>query len=289
MPRLLDYVRAAPLCQNANDIRLDSRSKRLLRTAMKGIEVIVADNVADYVYTGTDQEFWDFDDFPNLAPPFDAYWIEFKRSLFINSEVHGYKKDTSFPFIEYFGAFVQSHEINNRDWKWEVTYTFFAGGPLGTIGPSVVHFLQLDEVGKFVNSTWFLETKRSDLMAAQKAFWTSITIPINLAISFMHCKNVTLQKEEPHKRRSRQWHKATGRKLVRYHVLEIDRMKTVLATEGQESEIGLKRALHICRGHFKDYREGAGLFGKYPVLVWTPDHLRGSADQGVVLKDYKVV
>ena len=34
--------------------------------------------------------------------------------------------------------------------------------------------------------------------------------------------------------------------------------------------------MHICRGHFRDYREGKGLFGKYHKLVWTPATVRGT-------------
>ena len=35
-----------------------------------------------------------------------------------------------------------------------------------------------------------------------------------------------------------------------------------------------------CRGHFRDYREGRGLFGKYKQLVWTPMGLRGGREKG---------
>jgi len=46
--------------------------------------------------------------------------------------------------------------------------------------------------------------------------------------------------------------------------------------------------LHITRGHFKDYRDGKGLFGKYQGLFWWDQHVRGDPDNGVVLKDYHV-
>ena len=290
MPRLIDYVRAFPFSRGINDIRLEKEAKRVLRTAMKDLTVIVGDNVAEHVYHGTDQEYWDADDFPNLAPPFGKYWIEFKRVTSINSEIYGEIRDSFLPEIEYFGALVESEEVEGQDWKWTTNHTFFAGGKNGIVGPSAIFVLLIDESGRAISrGRWLLQTNSQETMGHLTRFWGSISIPINLAVSFMHCKNVVLENRAPHERRSRQWLKKKGRKLVRYHVLEIDRMKTVLATEGQEGEVGLKRALHICRGHFKDYREGAGLFGKYPVLVWTPDHLRGSADQGVVLKDYKVV
>ena len=37
----------------------------------------------------------------------------------------------------------------------------------------------------------------------------------------------------------------------------------------------MTRAMHICREHFKDYRQGKGLFGRYHQLVWQPAIVRG--------------
>jgi hypothetical protein len=31
----------------------------------------------------------------------------------------------------------------------------------------------------------------------------------------------------------------------------------------------------VARGHFKDYRQGKGLFGRYHQLVWQPAIVRG--------------
>jgi hypothetical protein len=42
-------------------------------------------------------------------------------------------------------------------------------------------------------------------------------------------------------------------------------MRKVLATEGGISQNGLKKARHICRGHFSEYSEEKPLFGKYEV------------------------
>ena len=74
---------------------------------------------------------------------------------------------------------------------------------------------------------------------------------------------------------------------VRYHVLEIEPLKRILRTEGKSEETGLKRALHICRGHFKDYREH-GLFGKFKDIYWWDSQVRGNLSEGIVNKDYSV-
>ena len=49
-------------------------------------------------------------------------------------------------------------------------------------------------------------------------------------------------------------------------------MRRQLAEAGANEPGGLKRSLHIMRGHFKNYRDGRGLFGKIrgPVVVGLP-------------------
>ena len=56
-----------------------------------------------------------------------------------------------------------------------------------------------------------------------------------------------------------------------------------------ERGVGAKKALHICRGHVKDFRRSEkGLFGKYRDLYWWESHVRGTAKAGMVYSDYEV-
>jgi len=71
--------------------------------------------------------------------------------------------------------------------------------------------------------------------------------------------------------------------------LEIEPMKKVLKSEGNIDEVGLQRALHICRGHFKDYSNGKGLFGKHKGLYWWDSTVRGTESEGKIIKDYNIV
>jgi hypothetical protein len=112
-----------------------------------------------------------------------------------------------------------------------------------------------------------------------------------LTISFLHCKNVALQEVRPPKKPLSNSQRRRGerpRPPLSYHVLDIRPMRQVLRTEGQEARLGTRRALHICRGHFAHYKE-RGLFGKYKGTFWIPQHVRGSAEQGVQVKDYRIV
>ena len=111
--------------------------------------------------------------------------------------------------------------------------------------------------------------------------------PALLTVSFMHCKNVEVQAVEPPQKLSKKHDKHHGRPLVRYHVLGIEPMKRILRKEGQIDLQGLRKALHICRGHFKDYR-GGGLFRRHKGIFWWADQLRGNPREGIAFKDYDV-
>jgi hypothetical protein len=104
----------------------------------------------------------------------------------------------------------------------------------------------------------------------------------------MHCKNVALTDGTKSVAPSEKWLRRQGQMPIKYHVLDINPMKEVLRTEGNIGENGIKKALHICRGHFKTYREDKPLFGHTVGTVWCPSHARGDINHGAVIKDYEV-
>jgi hypothetical protein len=113
-----------------------------------------------------------------------------------------------------------------------------------------------------------------------------VLYPCWLALSFCHCKNVTVSTRQPLKKGKPERYRGIPR--ATYHTLEIQPMRTILRTEGHSDTEGLRQALHICRGHFKDYSRGKGLFGRLPGLYWWESHVRGSAESGLVRKEYAV-
>ena len=131
-----------------------------------------------------------------------------------------------------------------------------------------------------------LEQQHGKINAGQHLLY-----PIMLTLCFMHCKNVTMTPHAPSRNEQRQYRRETGRSLFTYHTLEIDPMKKVLRSEGQIDSLGLKRALHITRGHFAEYGpefNKGKLFGKLAGRYWIPQHVKGSAEFGEVKKDYMV-
>ncbi len=92
----------------------------------------------------------------------------------------------------------------------------------------------------------------------------------------------------PPAKASRRHERKYGKPLTRYYILEIEPMKEILRTEGRSAQVGLKRALHICRGHFATYSPEKSLFGKYAGTFWKPQHIRGTKERGEIVKDYEV-
>jgi hypothetical protein len=103
----------------------------------------------------------------------------------------------------------------------------------------------------------------------------------------MNCRNVVLKPmNEPKGPRHHQ------RDLVPatvWHEIKITDVPKVQST-GRNS-LGRdesKERRHWVRGHYADYRNGAGLFGnpKLRCVFWIPEHQRGNAELGDVIPEY---
>lgn len=57
-----------------------------MREVFLRAERFTVDNVVEYYFALTDQEHWDVEHFPNVAPPFPTFWIESKKPSKILSE-----------------------------------------------------------------------------------------------------------------------------------------------------------------------------------------------------------
>jgi hypothetical protein len=125
----------------------------------------------------------------------------------------------------------------------------------------------------------------------EEKFWLPLLQPCLMAVCFMHVKNVVVQRVTPPRAVQKKALKRHGRGLCNYHVLQIRPFKKVLEATGNIGETGIRRALHICKGHFSFYGDKwahGKLFGKYEGAIWVPDHLRGSVDEGIMDKMYKI-
>jgi hypothetical protein len=155
-------------------------------------------------------------------------------------------------------------------------------------GPAGSCFLTIDADGALLGSPHMQchsAAGRHEEMLQSYLTWLH---PALLAVSFLHCKNVKVIDQETPAPLAKKYHARTGIWPTRFHTLEIEPLKQILKTQGNVQANGLAKAIHICRGHFKDYREGRGLFGKYKQIVWQPSVIRGTKGKEAALREVRI-
>lgn len=313
--------------------------KDLFKDQLDGVVVINASNVGRYYWEESDQEDWDMKDFPNVAPPFPRFWLDFNAPDRVVSSVYG---EAPWPHHQptHWGFDIYGLDLRNEKEKQSYLLTLDTG--IGgskdyilqhldrarwamdmwlyirlydkVIGPVWLWRLLVDEQGQSlynekketiivtgtIHPTIAKEiedlSQHLPLEQAQDAMYRKFLTHFHtglLAISFLHCKNVSLEDiKPPFKTVHNRGQKKRGvqpYQPVPYKVLNIQPMKQVLHHEGRSATNGSKKALHICRGHFKHYGNGRGLFGKYKGTYWFPQQVRGEKKRGVTTKDYNII
>lgn len=265
---------------------------------LASVPVILADNVADY-YVSRSQP-WSLEDrgdFPNVAPPFPRMWIEWTMRSQMSHE--SLREGVLLTAREPADA-LATHGRTGRfaflpETRWVLETQPILSYRNGIVPAFDMGLLAIGSDGQILPHT--LDGQRSALSTKRtidvdedtfNAILGGATFPALLAISFMHCKNISIAAVEPEDTLSRAWKRRHGRPLVRHHVLNIDPMKRVLRTEGRSEEVGLAQALHICRGHFKTYTPEHPLFGRTTGTFWWPMTVRGNPAAGIVTKDYSI-
>lgn len=276
----------------SGNYHIDPGSEKIWRDAIdaeiRNATLIHIDNVIDYYITGSTP------DLPtlNIAPPWQSFFMQAPKypyaALFkaypINPELDSDKKR--------FGGLV------NEQTKWFVailifaimTYretkipSFFSYIPIGLDKDGLIQNQRDDgSFGVAIDPIWenMEEDYYDDWVHASQAVLSGCS----LAITFCHCKNVEIIETVPQHTRAMRRRNEPVKKS--FHTIHINPIKKILKTEGQSETLGLNQALHICRGHFKNY-QGRGLFGKYQGTYWWPMHARGSDVYGKIVQDYKI-
>lgn len=174
---------------------------------------------------------------------------------------------------------------------WHLDITAWADFPsVGLMGPVAMWQLIVGPRGDVLHSQYGVIAGRNKTLPDPTiGEWASTLIfaPL-LALSFLHCKNVTIIDNNAPRAERRRAEREGTKPPVTFKTLDIRPMQEVLRREGNIEKTGLKMALHICRGHFATYSEERPLFGRVAGTFWKPMHVRGSAKEGVVVKDYAV-
>lgn len=278
-----------------------------IRKSIADCPVIEASS-ACRLYWDHPQDVWEAKDFPSVAPPFPEFFVEAghpgtitvgsgheiqlakwvpKRWGFLFRAEES-KSGVKFPDANYKTMKADFVDIER---KWDtIIYLVFTQGNSLCFYP-VISFMPVAESGSIVKwPTMFGGGQNVDANEREQigSLVSSLLKPILFALCFVHCKNVTLQPNQPDRTINNERRKAGLKPFVRYHMINIEPMKKVLKTEGNSEVDGLKRALHICRGHFSTYSEEKPLFGRIAGTFWIPSHVRGSIKEGVVVSDYNV-
>jgi hypothetical protein len=264
---------------------------------LETIPVITANDVAHYVYAlDSGVNFSDF--VLSIAPPFQEFFIEFQRAPNA-AQMHAWGA--------HFEAISDPEKIaemsppdDKGDPRWVLQINTYLEKRKGKpFGPVANHVCGLAEDG-----TWFrhgngklywgggLVRMSDDVPLELHEYWAEyinqLVFPALMTISFMHCKNVSLNAIVLPEKLSRSHFKRHGRPLVRYGELTIDPLRRLLETQRRGVGGNLGKALHLCRGHFKTFSPDAPLLGRATETFWWAPQARGSQREGVSLKDYRV-
>lgn len=257
----------------------------LLREEARTAHCIEIDNVAEWFFLSS-QDVWDpVRDIPNLAPPFPVVWMEYGRPAHFVSkagEASHQQLNVGFPrrigclarafdsadgWTYMFILFLQPNE--GKDIKVVLTYKVGHDGSVIPQDNTRVPMLVVPPTDR-VN----LDQQKCADATACVFRW-----PFLLAITFMHCKNASLErapKLDTPKPQLKQ-----GVPHTRFSRIIVAPFRADARKASGEEGVSVQKALHICRGHFKDYRK-SGLFGKIPGIFWWDQHARGNADCGIV-------
>jgi hypothetical protein len=258
-------------------------------------EVFVVDNIADYIYHQVIDEELELTDFPNVAPCFPSMFFEYSNPKWSKGD----GVITTFPDeVNHLGVLIVSKELpeNNMNIKWisrAISIVEMKVPPLQKYRMSPnSNFVPIIQIDYFVKSNGELTSfdgKGNFLYHVYVAGCQNAQFFVPwMSLSFMHCKNVQVEDFKSSDKLNKSREKKGKYPLCNYHILNIAPMKKNLENDGTIQTVGLKKALHICRGHFKDFSKGGGLFGKYQGLYWWDAQVRGKISEGVVLKDYKI-
>jgi hypothetical protein len=304
MPRLIDDIRARGQLEMpwfVEPRRVEQWKRHAAKVAemlrWPDVPVLRIDNVSDY-YFAAEQEHWSLDrDFPNLAPPFPVMWVEHHLPRTIHSAECGDNDLTKWVQRGAVGVLIIYGDAATAvctegapppNAKWILCAELFVDyGRNITQGPHGTIMLCVDAEGRAIDAPWMQTWSAESEADVMKSFMTWLH-PAFLAVSFLHCKNVAIQDNVIPAKLAKRYRERNGIAPANYKTLVIEPLKAILRTEGRSGEHGLAKAMHICRGHFKDYREGRGLFGKYHQLVWQPSIVRGTKGEKAPPREIEV-
>jgi len=315
--RLLDTLIEEPILMPLpnRDVVLDPEDviahNLAIAPFLDSAQCIEATNVARFFersYTESPERFKGFHrDLKCLVPPFKSFFIEWEKPFGIRIGLRMGVLFLACPAelaeataLTILGKNAHATpqkiaEFKKLDPKWIYLTFDFVEFPnpdrnniSGLRGPYHVGVLAVAEDGTLLDS-WMSHgssaiSKHESMQLGLASFvaWT--------ALAMLNCDNIDSVEHHAPEMFQRSRTRKGKKPLVSYRTVEVNLEKTPKGVATQRlSGNGTDARLHQRRGHMKDYRKGAGLFGKYKGLWYWGETLAGDADEGVVVSDYKVV
>lgn len=325
MPRLIDRLLAADTWRVVSaglprecfdDARVASLAQMKIRKDLTSSVVFSIDNVAEYFFAnhvregGCDGP----EAFPNVAQPYPRVFFEYRLQPQMYDALFDEADRGQERHLTHVGALVVTGSpslISRADWEqrycsdgvqqsqceWLQFITLFTRNARDRdiFWISFKCVLAVAANGTLLTQPhmglWHLRPSVPNVQTAE--IWGALARlgqlvnPLFLATSLLHCKNASTADHVPPPKLTKAYRRRHGRPLVSYKTLIVTplaRRKGACLSE----VVGEPKALHLCRGHFKDYRNSGGLFGKHRGLFWWDMHARGALGQGAVVKDYAI-
>ncbi len=289
---LIDEVESALPVQDRLDFRRQIAHATLVRIQ----------NVAD-LYAETANEMVGFESFPNLAPPWSQFWMEYRlpRRLIQPMRANGLAGGLPHigvliegtPCTELPPNIIETFRLEiSAQTEWAMRLDAFVLSSASLARITLV--MLIDAEGRAItratdptrNVLAFVYPTQLEAGARPTAM-QMLFDPCLLAISICHARNVPLEAEEvPAQLRLRRQHDGKT-PVLRFHTLKIEPVARPLR-HAARSSTGLKMALHTCRAHFKTYTEERKLLGKHTGTFFWHEQVRGSLATGLVVKDYEI-
>jgi hypothetical protein len=156
--------------------------------------------------------------------------------------------------------------------------------PVPLIQHDVRFELSIDEDGRFKGMTYKLSRRVADVI--EKSFTARAGV-VMFTLALLSAKNVESVKTQPARAFRRHPGVFAGTATHSHYTLNIPGAKQLREYLRGSGDSNQKR-LHLVRGHFADYEEGKGLFGKLHGKYYIAPHVRGRAERGTITKDYRI-
>jgi hypothetical protein len=281
--------------------------------------VLRCTNVSEYMKTHEKDTYNIYKDFPNVAPSFDNMWFEWTVDGITEDGRHEICRMglllNSCDKVKHPDAECWTREFKgNLTARWAVNAYLFAFGTDPSKALYMTHnYWGVNGDGSFTDHRFVKNTpsgptfgsfapgisisasegwkqhlrriKATEEHAAESGL-RYLGVPL-MAMCFLHCKNVTVQKSEPHSPHTVKAYRKMGKPLYRYHTISIVPNHQIGKGVGHHGP-NAAAAIHICRGHFKTFTADKPLLGKHTGIYWWGMQVRGRKESGVVMKEYSV-